>query len=159
MLDFDFQGNGYRPILLPLACQNGLVGQAVSVVAAFHLAQKIPSMHAAAERSQELILSRLRQQSLRLDPRTFCSLSTWATILVLLVGDTITGSSNYVYLLQLLSRLAQSAADDASLSDATKAFVAEQTKMLATRLFCHGFLPAPPPPLTPSSLPLPSSSL
>ncbi|QUC22746.1 uncharacterized protein UV8b_06987 [Ustilaginoidea virens] len=129
MVVFDFQGNGYRQILLPLACQNGLVGQAVSVVAAFHLAQKIPSMHAAAERSQELILSRLRQQSLRLDPRTFCSLSTWATILVLLVGDTITGSSNYVYLLQLLSRLAQSAADDASLSDATKAFVAEQTKM------------------------------
>lgn len=129
MVVLDFNGNGYRQVVLPLACQDDLVGQAVSVISAFHLSQKVPSMHMAAEKGQELILSRLRHQSLNLEPGQLFSMSTWATILVLLVGDTITGSNNYVYLLQLLSRLAQLAANEPSLSDATRAFVMEQTKM------------------------------
>jgi hypothetical protein len=129
MVVLDFTENGYRQIVLPMACQDDLVGQAVSVIAAFHLSEKMPSMHMPAERGQELILSRLRQQSLVLEPQQLFSMSTWETILVLLVGDTITGSNNYVYLLQLLSRLAQFAVNEPSLSDATKAFVLEQTKM------------------------------
>jgi hypothetical protein len=129
MVVLDFNENGYRQILLPMACQDELVGQAVSVISAFHLSQNGPSMHMAAERGQELILSRLREQSLKLEPGQLFSMSTWATILVLLVGDTITGSNNYVYLLQLLSRLAQFAVNDPSLPDATRAFVLEQTKM------------------------------
>ncbi|TWU71605.1 hypothetical protein ED733_000158 [Metarhizium rileyi] len=129
MVVLDFNQNGYRQIVLPMACQDDLVGQAVSVIAAFHLSQKVPSMHMAAERGQELILSRLRQQSLQLEPRRLFSMSTWTTILVLLVGDTITGSNNYVYLLELLSRLAQLAVNEPQLSDAAKAFISEQTKM------------------------------
>ncbi|KAK2616995.1 hypothetical protein QQS21_000084 [Conoideocrella luteorostrata] len=122
MVVLDFNGNGYRQLILPLACQNDLVGQAVSVISAFHLAQKAPSMHMAAERGQQMILSRLRRQSLTLEPNAVFKISTWVTILVLLVGDTITGSNNYVYLLQLLSRLAQLSAHEPSLSDTTKSF-------------------------------------
>lgn len=129
MVVLDFDGNGYRQIVLPMAVQDDLVGQAVSVIAAFHLSQKVPSMHMAAEKGQELILSRLRHQSLNLEPQNLFSMSTWVTILVLLVGDTITGSNNYVYLLQLLSRLAQLAVKEPTLSEATKAFILEQTKM------------------------------
>ena len=128
MVVLDFNENGYRQIILPLACEDELVGQAVSVISAFHLSSQVPSMHMAAERGQAAILSRLRDQSLNLSPDSLFSISTWVTILVLLVGDTITGSNNYVYLLQLLSRLAQLSAT-ASLPPATKAFIMEQTKM------------------------------
>lgn len=129
MVVFDFTGNGYRQIILPLACQDETVGQAVSVIAAFHLAQKAPHMRMAAEMGQQAILSRLCRDALLLEPKRFFNLSTWATILVLLVGDTITGSNNYVHLLELLSRLAQSSASVQSLPDTTRAFIMEQTRM------------------------------
>ncbi|KID93848.1 Fungal transcriptional regulatory protein, partial [Metarhizium majus ARSEF 297] len=129
MVVLDFNENGYRQIVLPIACQDDLVAQAVSVIAAFHLSSRMPSMHMAAERGQELILSRLRQQSLNLGPGQLFNMSTLATLLVLLVGDTITGANNYVYLLELLSRLAKLAMNDPRLSDTTKAFILEQTKM------------------------------
>ncbi|KFG77750.1 hypothetical protein MANI_026198 [Metarhizium anisopliae] len=129
MVVLDFNENGYRQIVLPIACQDDLVAQAVSVIAAFHLSSRMPSMHMAAERGQELILSRLRQQSLNLGPGQLFNMSTLATLLVLLVGDTITGANNYVYLLELLSRLAKLAMNDPRLSDTTKAFITEQTKM------------------------------
>ncbi|QLI69361.1 uncharacterized protein G6M90_00g064590 [Metarhizium brunneum] len=129
MVVLDFNENGYRQIVLPIACQDDLVAQAVSVIAAFHLSSRMPSMHMAAERGQELILSRLRQQSLNLGPGQLFNMSTLATLLVLLVGDTITGANNYVYLLELLSRLAKLAMNDPRLSDTTKAFIMEQTKM------------------------------
>ncbi|KAG8408549.1 hypothetical protein J3459_009810 [Metarhizium acridum] len=129
MVVLDFNENGYRQIVLPIACQDELVGQAVSVIAAFHLSSRMPSMYMAAERGQELVLSRLRQQSLKLGPGQLFSMSTLATLLVLLVGDTITGANNYVYLLELLSRLAKLAMNEPRLPDATKAFILEQTKM------------------------------
>lgn len=101
----------------------------MSVIAAFHLAQKAPHMRMAAEMGQQAILSRLCRDALLLEPKRFFNLSTWATILVLLVGDTITGSNNYVHLLELLSRLAQSSASVQSLPDTTRAFIMEQTRM------------------------------
>lgn len=129
MVVFDFTGNGYRQIILPLACQDEMVGRAVSVIAAFHLEQKAPQMRMAAEIGQQAILSRLSRDSLRLEPERLFSLSTWATILVLLVGTTITGSSNYVHLLELLSCLAQSSASVPSLPETTRTFIMEQTRM------------------------------
>ncbi|KFY50297.1 hypothetical protein V496_09406 [Pseudogymnoascus sp. VKM F-4515 (FW-2607)] len=129
MVVFDFTGNGYRQIVLPLACQDEMVGRAVSVIAAFHLAQEAPHMRIAAERGQQAILSRLCRDSLLLEPERLFSLSKWATVLVLLVGTTITGSDNFVYLLELLSCLARSSASVHSLSDTTRAFIMEQTRM------------------------------
>ncbi|KAL5354730.1 hypothetical protein ACLOAV_000819 [Pseudogymnoascus australis] len=129
MVVFDFTGNGYRQIVLPLACQDEMVGRAVSVIAAFHLAQEAPHMRIAAERGQQAILSRLCRDSLLIEPERLFSLSKWATVLVLLVGTTITGSDNFVYLLELLSCLARSSASVHSLSDTTRAFIMEQTRM------------------------------
>ncbi|TFB00183.1 hypothetical protein CCMA1212_007592 [Trichoderma ghanense] len=129
MVVFDFHGNGYRDILLPLACEDELVGQAISVIAAFHLSQRAPQMRMAAEVGQHAILSKLFRDSLQLEPRRLFSLSTWATILVLLVGETITGANNYVHLLEILSNLAQSSDSVPSLSPITRGFIKEQTRM------------------------------
>ncbi|KAL7932846.1 hypothetical protein V8C35DRAFT_64824 [Trichoderma chlorosporum] len=129
MVVFDFKGNGYRDILLPLACDDELVGQAISVIAAFHLSQRAPNMRMAAEVGQHAILSKLFRDSLQLEPKKLFSLSTWATILVLLVGETITGANNYVHLLEILSNLAQSSDSVQSLSVTTRGFIREQTRM------------------------------
>lgn len=129
MVVLDFNQNGYRQLILPQACQDETVGRAVSVIAAFHLSQQVPSMRMAAEMGQQEILSKLHRDSMNLAPGQLFSLSAWTTILVLLVGDTITGSNNYVYLLELLSRLTKLSATDKSLSDATRTFINEQTRM------------------------------
>lgn len=129
MVVIDSPGNGYRKILLPLAWESDMLQEAVAVVAAFHLSDKHPEMRMEAEARQHRILTQLRQLSSALEPNNLFNMSTWATILVLLVGDTITGSSNYIYLLQLLSQLARSCSSDKTLSGDTKAFIAEQTKM------------------------------
>lgn len=129
MVVLDFSGNGYRKILLPLACESDMVQEAVAVVSAFHLSDEYPEMRMEAEARQHRILTQLRQLGSLPQPNQLLSLPSWATILVLLVGDTITGSNNYIYLLELLSHLGRVCAADKTLSADTKAFVSEQTKM------------------------------
>lgn len=129
MVVLDFQGNAYRQMVLPLATQDPMVSQAVSVVSAFHLAQVVPSLRMKAEVNQQRVLSRLRQSALNPNPDQFFKLSNWVTILILLVGDTITGSTNYVYLLDLLLQLSQAALSDKSLPEHVKKFVKQQTHM------------------------------
>ncbi|ATY60988.1 Fungal transcriptional regulatory [Cordyceps militaris] len=129
MVVLDFHGNAYRQMILPLATQDPMVSQAVSVVSAFHLSQAVPSLRMQAEVNQHRVLSRLRQAALNPNPDQFFKLSNWVTILVLLVGDTITGSSNYVYLLDLLSQLSRAALSDKSLPDNVRDFVRQQTQM------------------------------
>lgn len=129
MVVLDFNANGYRQIILPLATQDPMVSQAVGVVSAFHLSQAVPSLRMDAELNQQRVLSKLRESALLSKPDQFFKLSTWVTILVLLVGDTITGSKNYVYLLDLLSQLSDVALSDKSLPESVKQFVAQQTQM------------------------------
>lgn len=129
MVVLDSARNGYRQLILPMACDDDLVKQAVSVVAAFHISSKSNTLKIEAEMRQQQILTTLRHSSSASTSSNLSSLSAWTTILVLLVGDTITGSNNYVYLLELLSHLARSVASDASLPDSTRRFVVEQTRM------------------------------
>lgn len=129
MVVLDFNDNGYRQIVLPLAVQDPMVSQAISVVSAFHLAQVVPSLRMKAEVNQQRVLSKLRENALLPNRDQFFKLSTWVTILVLLVGDTITGSTNYVYLLDLLSHLSHAALSDNSIPENVKQFIAQQTQM------------------------------
>ncbi|KAJ4154153.1 hypothetical protein LMH87_010614 [Akanthomyces muscarius] len=129
MVVLDFHDNAYRQMVLPLAAQNPMVSQAVGVVSAFHLSQVVPSLRMKAEVGQQRVLSRLRRSALDPNPDSFFKHSNWVTILVLLVGDTITGSKNYVYLLDLLLQLSRAALSDKSLPDNIKQFVKEQTQM------------------------------
>ncbi|OAR01206.1 hypothetical protein LLEC1_00164 [Akanthomyces lecanii] len=142
MVVLDFDDNAYRQMVLPLATQDSMVSQAVSVVSAFHLSQVVPSLRMKAEVDQQRVLSRLRRSALRPNPDQFLKHSNWVTILVLLVGDTITGSQNYVYLLDLLLQLSRATLSDKSLPDNVKQFVKEQTQMYISNFFILHILEA-----------------
>lgn len=105
MVIIDQVSNGYRDILLPLACEDDLVQRAVKVVATQHLALHSHSYQCVADQGRASLISRLYQDSK--SPDRVYTTSTWATLIILLVGETITGSSEYGHLLQTLMFLAQ----------------------------------------------------
>ncbi|PYH31595.1 Zn(II)2Cys6 transcription factor [Aspergillus neoniger CBS 115656] len=121
--------NGYRDIILPMAFEDSLLQQAVAVVAAQHLGSRHPSCRAATESSRSAIISRLRRDSLLGSPDLVFNSSTWATLIVLLVGETVTGSSEYSHLLRTLLTLAQNmkSVGNTELRD----FLTKQTDMFA----------------------------
>ncbi|RAK97352.1 Zn(II)2Cys6 transcription factor [Aspergillus ibericus CBS 121593] len=121
--------NGYRDIILPMAFKDDLLQQAVSVVAAQHLGPRQPASQAATESSRSAIISRLRRASQLGSPNLVFNPSTWATLIVLLVGETVTGSSEYSHLLQTLLTLAKNMrdVDNSELNE----FLIKQTDMFA----------------------------
>lgn len=129
MVVLDIFSNGYRDIILPLACQDEVLERAVSVVSAFHLAQKAPGLRPAAEAGHHAIVTKLRRDSFKLTPEQLFNPYTLATILVLLVGETITGADNYTYLLEMLNCLVQSPESIAALPQSLREFFLQQIKM------------------------------
>ncbi|KAF4980323.1 hypothetical protein FZEAL_3640 [Fusarium zealandicum] len=129
MVVLDSLNNGYRNIILPLACHDEVLGRAVSVVSAFHLAQKAPGLRPAAEAGHQAIVAKLRRDSLQLTPEQLFNPYTLATILVLLVGETITGADNYTYLLEMLNCLVKSPESIAMLPAGLQDFFLQQVKM------------------------------
>ncbi|KAJ5174067.1 uncharacterized protein N7500_001998 [Penicillium coprophilum] len=125
MVVLDHVSNGYRDILLPLACEDELLQRAVGVVAAQHLALNNPSYQSVADRGRAALISRLCRDSTSPD-RVF-NTSTWATLIVLLVGETITGSSEYGHLLRTLMCLVQNA--DQIAPSSARRFLSQQTHM------------------------------
>ncbi|CAD0084658.1 unnamed protein product [Aureobasidium vineae] len=105
MVVFDTGSNGYRNVLLPLAYQDDLVQRAVSVVAAFHLSSKQPNLLPLAETGRAEIIKRLRADAFAKESNKVFSMSTWATIILLLVGETVTGSRDFVHLYPMLTNL------------------------------------------------------
>ncbi|KAH7017964.1 uncharacterized protein B0I36DRAFT_394484 [Microdochium trichocladiopsis] len=144
MVVFDSSDNGYRRIIMPMACQSDVVMRALSVVAAFHLAgmgittSTASSLRAAAEAGQQAILSKLVQDSRQLNPDRVFSMSTWAAVLILLVGDTITGSDNYPRLLEMLRHVSSVVMGSGSSSPTSTRTTREETRdflMQQTRMF------------------------
>lgn len=125
MVILDIVSNGYRDILLPLACEDELVQRAVGVVAAQHLALYNPFYQSISDQGRAALISRLCRDSTSPD-RVF-NTSTWATLIVLLVGETITGSSEFGHLLQTLMCLVRNANQIAP-SSACR-FLGQQTRM------------------------------
>ncbi|OQE43616.1 hypothetical protein PENCOP_c003G06867 [Penicillium coprophilum] len=125
MVVLDHVSNGYRDILLPLACEDELLQRAVGVVAAQHLALNNPFYQSVADRGRAALISRLCRDSTSPD-RVF-NTSTWATLIVLLVGETITGSSEYGHLLRTLMCLVQNA--DQIAPSSARRFLSQQTHM------------------------------
>lgn len=105
MVVFDDKFNGYRNFLLPLAYQDDLVQRAVSVVAAFHLSAKQPDLLPLAESGRSEIIKRLRTDAFAGESGKVFSMSTWATIILLLVGETVTGSEDFIHLYRMLTNL------------------------------------------------------
>ncbi|KAL2207050.1 hypothetical protein CC79DRAFT_1341829 [Sarocladium strictum] len=130
--------NGYRDIILPLACQDQLVSRAVSVISAFHIVEQTPSIRPAVEVAHHSIIETLRHESQRRQPTNPFTPSTLATVLVLLAGETITGSNNFTYLLEMLTCIENSEGFITSLPPGTRAFFRQQVRLF--QLFGYSFV-------------------
>ncbi|KAH8678447.1 hypothetical protein BX600DRAFT_431724 [Xylariales sp. PMI_506] len=138
MVVVDSIPNGYRSIILPLACQDELLQRTVGVVAAQHVGQTSEVMRSAADVGRTAIIERLQRDCWEAEGagvgtgaasngRVF-SVFTWATLIVLLVGETITSGSDYGPLLRMLLVTAQNC--DLSLVPRPLAeFLMQQTHM------------------------------
>jgi hypothetical protein len=127
MVILDNVSNGYRELLLPMACHDEVLQHAIAAVASQHIAGRYPAMQPAAESERAAVISRLRRDSLQPSPDRVFNASTWATLIVLLVGETITGSSEYKYLLHTLMCLAQNISQVEH--TAANSFLMQQTHM------------------------------
>lgn len=127
MVVVDSSFNGYRNLILPLACENDLVKGAVSVASLHHLAPLMPELQQQADRGFQRILGQLRQRtSSRSD---LMDIPAWTTLIVLLTAETITGGNNLPYLFRILQHLATANAGDERKS-VMHTFLSEQTRMM-----------------------------
>lgn len=129
MVVLDSISNGYRDIILPLAIEDAVVQRAVSVVAAHHLAAKMTAIRKPAMEGQMAIISRLRRDSLEIGHTNLFTISNLATIIVLLVGDTVTGGNDFVHLLELLRCLMQSDQIWEGMTASVRQFFSQQVRM------------------------------
>ncbi|KAF2716232.1 hypothetical protein K431DRAFT_325665 [Polychaeton citri CBS 116435] len=126
---FDNGINGCRNIILPLAFQDDLVQRAMCVVSAFHLAPRNHRLYAIAEADRSAIIARLAVNATSGNAGSILNVSTWATILVLLVGEALTGSEEFGYLYNMITTFLQG---DRSLTGATpetSEILLQQTRM------------------------------
>ncbi|PYH90948.1 hypothetical protein BO71DRAFT_443549 [Aspergillus ellipticus CBS 707.79] len=121
--------NGYRDILLPMAFEDELLQEAIVVVATQHLVPRQPALQAAADSRRSAVITRLREASQHDSPDLVFNLSTWATLIVLLVGETVTGSSEYIHLLRTLLTLSKNIRNPGNPS--LDEFLTKQTDMFA----------------------------
>lgn len=96
MLMYDDEANGYRHQILPLAHSDPVLERAVCVAAAFHLSQRMPELRLPAENGRAAIIRKLSQTSFDLSDRT------WATIVLLIVAELITGHEHVIELYKML---------------------------------------------------------
>lgn len=127
MVVLDGKFNGYRDLILPLACEDGLVKGAVSIVSMYHLASGRPEMQFHADSGLQSIIRQLLQRTSQLE--NALDLSAWATIIVLLVGETITGGSNLPFLFRILQHLSD-ANTRLGQESVMHSFLQEQTRMM-----------------------------
>lgn len=130
MVVLDTVPNGYRSLILPMAFEDDVLRRAVGVVAAQHLSRGRPEMKTAAEAGRTAIISRLRKEALSSPADQVFNKYTWATLIVLLVGETVTGSADYRFLVQMLLCLSMNIKENAEEGDdeATQ-FLKAQTNM------------------------------
>lgn len=102
MVVLDDRTNGYRSLVLPMALEDDLLRRAVGVVAAQHLSRQRPEFRDAAEAGRAAVISRLRSDSLQQSADKVFNKFTWATLIVLLVGETVTGSADFRFFVQML---------------------------------------------------------
>ena len=99
MIMYDDEANGYRHEILPLAHCNPVVGRAVCIAAAFHLSQRMPELRIPAESGRAAIVSKMSRTACQ---RDYLDDSTWATIILLIVADLVTGHEHIVTLYKML---------------------------------------------------------
>ncbi|VUC22868.1 unnamed protein product [Clonostachys rosea] len=130
MLMYDDEGNGYRHQILPLATSDPLVARAVCVAAAFHLSWWMPQLRLPAESCRAAIISKLMKSSFNLNDQT------WATIILLIVADLVTGHEHAIVLYQMLAAFLDARAQHKAQGESVRAsqlegFLHYQSRMLS----------------------------
>lgn len=128
MVVLDTVPNGYRDLILPMAIEDDVLRRAVGVVAAQRLSYERPELKDAAEAGRTAIISRLHRESMCSPADQVFNKYTWATLIVLLVGETVTGNADYSFLVQMLLCLSTSTIATGEDSDVTR-FLQAQTNM------------------------------
>jgi hypothetical protein len=128
MVVLDDSANGYRSLILPMALEDDILRRAVSVVAAQHLSLKKPELKAMADAGRTAIISRLYKDSLDRPADQVFNQYTWATLIVLLVGETVTGSADFGFLVRMLLSLSTNSVFDSMGSDVME-FLQTQTHL------------------------------
>ncbi|KAF2847288.1 hypothetical protein T440DRAFT_471187 [Plenodomus tracheiphilus IPT5] len=128
MVVLDTVPNGYREYILPMATEDDVLRRAVGVVAAQHLSRDKPELTDAAEAGRSAIISRLRKESLYNPADQVFNIYTWATLIVLLVGETVTGSADYSFLVHMLLCLSMNIRANHEKTNVTE-FLQAQTNM------------------------------
>jgi hypothetical protein len=139
MVPVDSDFNGYRSILLPLAATDDLVRAAVCVASLDYHSHQSLAIKRRAEVGLQHILGQLRRRTSA--QTNLVDLSAWATIVILLTAETITGGSNFPSLFRILQHLAAANTANGHTS-VLRTFLAEQTRMMT--LFAQPLLQEEP---------------
>ena len=95
MVTFDGPSNGYRAMLLPLACEDDLLRCAVLAASANHLRYKLPTLAKLALKFQTSAIHGLSQVSNAVQGWRDSGANILAIIVVLLLNDTINGGTDF----------------------------------------------------------------
>ncbi|RMZ75986.1 hypothetical protein DV738_g5174, partial [Chaetothyriales sp. CBS 135597] len=128
MLIIDGQHNGYRNLILPLALNDQLVQQAVSSIAGLHMWRNRPDVCYQADASRAQVIHKLKEASMVPQANKVFTLSTWMTLLVLLLGELALGGDHYIYLLRMMRSMRAHGIHDTS--PEIMQFLHRQTDML-----------------------------
>jgi hypothetical protein len=126
MVLVDGISNGYRYHILPLAVNDVIVQRAVCVASAFHLSIQQPELRLPAEAGRAAIITKLKHMAATEQVLTH---STWATIVLLFVGELITGSDNILTLYRMLMSFVNARGAEAAMSPLAD-FLNQQTRII-----------------------------
>jgi hypothetical protein len=128
MVVVDSDGNGYRHLLLPLAHTDELVRNAIRVTALDFLASNDDTLRHRSERATQGILSELRARAS--SEQDLIDVSAWATVILLLTAEIITGGSSFPRLFTMLQHLRAANMANNNSSD-LHGFLTAQTEMMS----------------------------
>jgi len=132
MIVYDGFGNGHCNLMLPLAMQDDSVQEAVCIVYALHLGLQDAQMREYAESRRSALIAALTAKVASGNADTVSSLSTGATILVLLIGETVTGSDEFSHLFSLVMAHLETDRGVVHIPTDARDFMVDQTKMRET---------------------------
>lgn len=127
LLDSDF--NGYRSVLLPFACEDDLVRCTIMTASLYHKSVHQPGLRNKADVYYMNIIQRLRRQAGDVHGHDGAlKLSTWATVVLLLVVENVSGGTNMPQVFRMLRYVADSNVPQAH-SSTLSTFLKQQTNM------------------------------
>ncbi|KAK5400828.1 hypothetical protein LTR06_011212 [Exophiala xenobiotica] len=128
LLDSDL--NGYRSVLLQFACEDDLVRCAIMTASLYHKSVHQPGLRSKADAYYMNIIQRLRRQAGDVHGHDGAlKVSTWATVVLLLVVENVSGGTNMPQVFRMLRYVADSNVPQAHTS-ALSTFLKQQTNMM-----------------------------